>query len=103
MGRQLYSAKREMLRDLLREVRAASGLSQLELSKKLGRPQSYVSDYERGHRRLDWVTVDEVVTACGRDLAKFARDYVAAATAIDVESASSSKTTKSASMRRARQ
>jgi len=94
MGRQLYSAKRELLRDLLREVRAASGLTQLDLSKKLARPQSYVSDYERGHRRLDWVSVDEVVMACGHDLTKFARDYVAAAAKIGIASGASGKVSK---------
>lgn len=102
MGRQLYSAKRELLRELLRGVRSAGGLTQFDLSKKLDRSQSYVSDYERGHRRLDWVSVDEVVTACGQDLARFARDYAAAAAKIEAESAATSKGSKATLKRRLR-
>lgn len=33
----------------LRELRLAAGLTQVELSTALGRPQSYVSDVERGN------------------------------------------------------
>ena len=40
---------------LLVEARKAAGLTQQELSEKLGRPQSYVSKFERGERRLDVV------------------------------------------------
>jgi transcriptional regulator with XRE-family HTH domain len=60
---------------MLRESRLAAGLSQTELAAKLGRPQSFVSDYERGHRRLDWVDVVDVLAACGTDLVEFARAY----------------------------
>ena len=33
-------------------ARKAAGLTQTELAKQLGKPQSYVSKYERGERRL---------------------------------------------------
>lgn len=75
------------MRDLLRQVRSAARLTQLELSEKLGRPQSYVSDYERGHRRLDWVAVDEVISACGYSLSKFAAEYLAATSGTAVDGA----------------
>lgn len=32
-----------------------SGITQLQLSEQLGKPQSYVSKYENGERRLDVV------------------------------------------------
>lgn len=78
MGKRLYSEAREALRGLLRDVRRGAGITQVELSKRLGRPQSYVSDYERGHRRLDWVAVHEVLDACGYDLLSFSRRYLKA-------------------------
>jgi transcriptional regulator with XRE-family HTH domain len=81
MGKRLYCDAREAVRALLREARSQSGLTQIELSRKLGRPQSYVSDYERGHRRLDWVAVHEVLDACDYDLLAFTKAYLRAARA----------------------
>jgi transcriptional regulator with XRE-family HTH domain len=39
--------------DLLIEARIASGLNQGQIGKAVGRSQSFVSNYERGQRRLD--------------------------------------------------
>lgn len=77
MGKGLYSDKRERFRELLRQVRIEAGLTQTELSEKLKRPQSYVSDYERGQRRLDFVAVDEVISVCGVTIVEFAKRYYA--------------------------
>jgi transcriptional regulator with XRE-family HTH domain len=49
----LYSQRYEALRQMLQDVRHQSGLTQVELAKKLGRGQSYVSKIERGERYLD--------------------------------------------------
>lgn len=38
---------------LLIEARIASGLNQGEIGRAVGRSQSFVSNYERGQRRLD--------------------------------------------------
>lgn len=76
MAKGLYSDKREKFRKLLKQIRRDAGLTQVELAQKLNRPQSYVSEYERGHRRLDWVSVDEVMEACEESLAKFAVRYL---------------------------
>ena len=38
---------------LLIEAREAAGMNQTELGKAVGRSQSFVSNYERGQRRLD--------------------------------------------------
>jgi transcriptional regulator with XRE-family HTH domain len=40
------------LRRLLIDARTAKGLKQSDLAKLLGRPQSFVSNVERGQRRL---------------------------------------------------
>jgi len=52
-------------RELLVEVRKGAGLTQAELSQRLDRPQSFVSKYERGERRLDVVEFGEVAKALG--------------------------------------
>lgn len=57
-------------RELLVEVRRAAGLTQAELSRQLNRPQSFVSKYERGERRLDVIEFGEVAEALGVDPAK---------------------------------
>lgn len=37
----------------LRQARVAAGLSQSEVAKRLGKPQSFVSKCESGERRVD--------------------------------------------------
>jgi transcriptional regulator with XRE-family HTH domain len=39
----------------MRAAREARGITQLELARRLGKPQSYVSKAELGERRLDVV------------------------------------------------
>lgn len=57
---------REFLR-LLTAARKSAGITQVELSERLSRPQSFVSKYERGERRLDVVEFVEVAQALGAD------------------------------------
>lgn len=47
------------------EMRKTAGLTQAELAQRLGRPQSYVSKYERGERRLDIIEFISVAHALG--------------------------------------
>jgi transcriptional regulator with XRE-family HTH domain len=70
-----YTAAYNLLRELLKEARETKGISQSQLAKKLGVPQSYVSKYEIGERRLDLVETLEVCTALGKDTATFIREF----------------------------
>ena len=63
MTRSIYSSEYEKFRTLLIEVREAANLTQLDLAKRLGRPQSFVSKYERGERRLDVIEFLEISKA----------------------------------------
>ena len=47
--RHLY----ESLQKALIHIRQSKGLTQIEIAERLGRPQSFVSKYESGERRLD--------------------------------------------------
>ena len=62
MRKSIHRAEYMLLLELVREVRLAAGVTQEELSRKLGRPQSFVSDVERGTRRLDVLELRDI---CG--------------------------------------
>ena len=52
--------KRDSLRKALAEARRSRGLTQSKVAELLGRPQSFVSKYESGERRLDVIDFLEV-------------------------------------------
>jgi transcriptional regulator with XRE-family HTH domain len=55
MATSLHTPEYEYFRSLLVNAREAAGLTQVEVSERLGRPQSFVAKYEGGERRLDVV------------------------------------------------
>ncbi len=57
----------------LREARQAAGLTQVEVAKRLRRPQSYVSKCESGERRVDVVELTEFARLYGKELEFFVR------------------------------
>lgn len=63
-------AQRKVQRALT-EARKKAGLTQSALAVRLRRPQSFVSKYERGERRLDVIEFGEVAQAIGVDPLKF--------------------------------
>lgn len=67
MSRSVFTKRYERLRRVLVEARTAGGLTQAEVASRLRRPQSFVSKYERGERRLDVVEFMEVAQALSLD------------------------------------
>lgn len=68
-----FSAEYKLFCRLLREARVKAGLSQEDVAKRLNRPQSYVSKYESGERRLDvikFIRVATVLKVAPEDLVK---------------------------------
>ena len=65
MPRSRLSPRYARLSQLLTEARQAASLTQVELAERLRRPQSYVSKYESGERRLDVVEFLEVADGIG--------------------------------------
>jgi len=61
------------LQTLLRTIRKEAGLSQQELATRLGKPQSFVSKYESGERRLDLIEVFHICQVLGISLAYFSQ------------------------------
>lgn len=68
MPKSVYSERYRRFREDLVAARKRAGLSQEELARRLGKPQSYVSKYENGERRLDVVEVAEIAEAMGMAL-----------------------------------
>ena len=58
---------------LLRQVRTEAGLTQTEIAQRLGQPQSFVSKYESGERRLDVLELRQVCAVVGVSLDDFVR------------------------------
>lgn len=63
VAREELESQRERLRVLLREIRRERGVQQAELARRLDLPQSYVSKYETGERRLEFVAVEAICEA----------------------------------------
>lgn len=61
--RTIYSPEHARLIELLRHYRSRAGLRQVDLAQRLGRTQSYVSNYEVGQRRLDLIELSAVCDA----------------------------------------
>jgi transcriptional regulator with XRE-family HTH domain len=70
MPRSSRSPRQARLQELLIQSRAAAGLTQEDVARRLRRPQSFVSKYETGERRLDVVELMEVAEALGIDARK---------------------------------
>jgi transcriptional regulator with XRE-family HTH domain len=73
VAKSIYSEGQEKLQILLRGARQDANLNQAELAKKLGRPQSFVSKYESGERRLDIIELREVCRAMKMNLSDFVK------------------------------
>ena len=73
MKKALYERSYATFTNLLKEERGEAGLTQAELAKKLRRPQSYVSKYERAERRIDVVEFLEIARVIGFDPGEFLR------------------------------
>jgi transcriptional regulator with XRE-family HTH domain len=67
MGREERDRVARKVREMLIEAREAAGLTQKELGALIGRPQSYVSNYERGAGRVDVADLLMIAKALERD------------------------------------
>jgi transcriptional regulator with XRE-family HTH domain len=57
--------------DRLVQARHDAGLTQAEVSRRMGRPQSFVSKCESGERRVDVVELSELAKLYGKPLSFF--------------------------------
>ncbi|MFF4024424.1 helix-turn-helix domain-containing protein [Nocardia elegans] len=70
--KSIYSAEYQRLCGFLRQLRREAGLTQVQVAERLDVPQSFVSKYESGERRLDAIELLHVVRALDSTLLRVA-------------------------------
>lgn len=67
--------KHHRLRAFLRQLRIEARLRQADVAKRLDEPQSFVSKYESGEKRVSFVDLTRICAALGVPLAEFVRRW----------------------------
>ena len=67
MTQSVFTPKYEVFRSLLTQHRRSQSITQTQLARLLGRPQSFISKYENGERRLDVIEFLEITEALNID------------------------------------
>jgi transcriptional regulator with XRE-family HTH domain len=58
-----FSRRQKQFQEALADARERAGMTQAQLAARLGRPQSFVSKFENGERRLDVIEFLDVARA----------------------------------------
>jgi transcriptional regulator with XRE-family HTH domain len=73
MGKSTFSREYKVFCEALREAREEAGFTQEEIAACLRRPQSYISKYESGERRLDVIEFLRIVKVLKLDACEILR------------------------------
>lgn len=73
MPKSLRSRRHQKLCELLVAARRKAALTQAELARRLGRPQSFVAKVEGGERRLDVIELIDLCEALDADPTRLLR------------------------------
>jgi transcriptional regulator with XRE-family HTH domain len=68
---KINSQKNNHLLEKLRSARLEAGLTQVEASKKLKKPQSYLSKIERGERKIEAIELGDFAKIYKKELNYF--------------------------------
>ena len=66
-----YSQKNKKLLEKLHSARLEAGLTQVEASKRLKKPQSYLSKIERGERKIEAIELADFAKIYNKDISYF--------------------------------
>nr|WP_059392278.1 helix-turn-helix transcriptional regulator [Pseudomonas toyotomiensis] len=75
MEKSVYRDENLVFLKLLKQCRVEAGLTQEDFAKALDRPQSFVSDVERGLRRLDLIQLRDICQVLGISLSSFVQRF----------------------------
>ena len=67
--------ERKILLEVLRELRKQRNLTQDQLAKSMGVKQAFISKYETGERRLDFIDLIAICDVLGMSIVKFAERF----------------------------
>ena len=71
MKKSIHTKEYAVFVERLRKARQEAGLTQVEVAKKLKRPQSYVSNVESGQQRVDVVELQKFAKLYSKDTSYF--------------------------------
>lgn len=72
----VYSEASRQVAKAFVEARKQAGLLQEDLASRIGKDQSFISNIERGQRRLDVLELYAIARALGRDPVDFYRTLI---------------------------
>jgi len=73
MSKSIRTKEYQNFAQRLKRARLGAGFTQVEVAKKLKRPQSYVSKAEAGEQRLDIVEIKKFANLYKKDINYFAK------------------------------
>jgi transcriptional regulator with XRE-family HTH domain len=75
MFKAKFTLADDVFRQLLKDLRIEKEFSQRAVARRLKVPQSYISKYETGERRLDFVETVYVCEALGISIEQFVKAF----------------------------
>jgi transcriptional regulator with XRE-family HTH domain len=73
MKKSIHTKEHADFTERLRSARLEKGLTQVQVAKKLKRPQSYISNIESGQQRVDIVELQVFAKMYGKDISYFVK------------------------------
>lgn len=73
MAKSIHSNEYKNVLKKLQKARSEAGFTQVEVSQKLKKPQSYISKIERGERRIDITELSILAKIYGKEISYFAK------------------------------
>lgn len=73
MTKSIHSKEYAYFVERLKKARLEAGLTQVQVAKKLGRPQSHISNVESGQQRVDVIELQRFAKLYGKDIKYFVK------------------------------
>jgi transcriptional regulator with XRE-family HTH domain len=75
MKKTIYSKSYVTLTERLKKAREDAGLTQIDVARQLGKPQSFISKIESGQYRVDVIQLILIAEIYGKKLDHFVSEY----------------------------